>query len=84
MTELIRSACSIRRSNLPGPRKCAWPMNSSSERGRILAASGFADSRNSRSWSSKSPFKKINLHRMPVELICVNPQYKGGTDDRVV
>src|SRR5262245_42872622 len=53
MSELSRSASSIRRSNLPGPRKCCCPTKSSRVRGRIRAASGRAKVRFSARMSSK-------------------------------
>jgi hypothetical protein len=58
----MRSASSIRRSNLPGPRKCSWPANSSIDRGRMRAAKGRARSRFSASWRSNSP-KGVSAHR---------------------
>src|SRR6202140_2908000 len=44
MTEGRRSASMARRKRFPGPRMCSCPTNSSSERGRIRAASGAASS----------------------------------------
>ncbi len=42
ISEPSRSAASSRRNSLSGPRKCSWPTNSSSVRGRMRAASGKA------------------------------------------
>src|SRR5262245_8105262 len=53
MSELRRSAWSMRRRSLPSPKKCSWPMNSSIVRGRMRAASGRARRRFSSRTSAK-------------------------------
>ena len=41
ISDWMRSASMARRNSCPGARICVWPANSSSERGRMRAASGW-------------------------------------------
>ena len=47
------SASIARRSTRPSPTRCSWPTNSSSERGRMRAASGACRSARARAASAK-------------------------------
>src|SRR5262245_53913991 len=71
MSELSRSASIIRRSSLPGPRKCCCPTKSSSVRGRIRAASGRAKVRFSARMSSK---RSATMHPAAEEFTTNTPR----------
>ena len=58
ITEGNRSASIARRKSFPGARMCSWPTNSSSERGRMRAASGALESPCFSSASISSPAKR--------------------------